>query len=123
LELVIRVKPHPRFSRRGDDVLSDVSIDFVLAALGGEVTVDTLHGPAKLHVDPGTQPDRVLELRGKGIPHRFRSGAGDHRCRVRVVIPLAMSPEAKRLVEEFDRELTETERRSVWGRLASLFSG
>ncbi len=122
LELVIVVKAHPHFQREGDNVQSEVSISFPTAALGGDVTVETLRGKETLRIPPGTQAGDVLELRGKGIPHRFRPGAGHHLCLVRVRIPTQLSQRAKTLVSDFDTELTSSSESGVLDRLKSFFS-
>ncbi len=122
LELVIAVRPHREFQREGDDVLSQISISFVMAALGGEVTVPTLKGEEPLRIPAGTQAGDVLELRGKGIPHRFRPGAGRHLCRVKIEVPRQLSPEARRLVQEFDEVVSSHAEAGVFERLKSFFS-
>lgn len=122
LELVVRVKPHPEFTREANDVHSDVAITFVTAALGGEVAVKTLYGPTALRIPAGTQPGDLLELRNKGIPHRFRSGVGNHVCRIRVTLPRGLSPRGKELVQEFDRELEQAASAGLFERLKGMFS-
>jgi len=123
LELVIHVKPHARFRREGDDVLSDVEVAFTRAALGTEVEVETLHGMVTLKVPAGTQPGTVLPIRGKGVPHRFRSGAGDQLCRIKVRVPDGTKPQIERLIRQFDDELSNPSEVGLLGKLKELFSG
>ncbi len=113
LELLIQVRPHPKFRREGDDVLVDLDVPFVLAALGGRIEVDSLHGPTEVRLAAGTQSGDSIVLRGKGIPHRFRSGAGDQLCAVRVRIPEQLSARAEQLVRQLRQELIAPEPEGV----------
>ena len=107
LEVVIEVTPHPYFRRQGDDVWCDVPISFTQATLGGQVDVTTLDGSIKLRVPPATQSGAVLRVRGKGIPHRLRSGRGDQLVRVTVHVPAELSDRARELLQELGSELGE----------------
>jgi molecular chaperone DnaJ len=107
LEITIQVRPHPFFKRVGDDVVCTVPITFVQAALGGEVEVPTLDGKGKLRVPPGTQPNAVLRIKGKGIPHRIGSGRGDQRIEVNLEVPTQISPKQRELLELLAKELGE----------------
>jgi molecular chaperone DnaJ len=102
LELVIRVRPDERFRREGDDVHSDVAVPFHVCALGGSIEVTTVYGTETLHVPAGTQHGDELRLRGRGVPHRFRGGQGDHFARVRMTVPQVRSERARSLVAEYD---------------------
>lgn len=104
LELVIAVRPHPHFKRRGDDVHSRIEIPFSVCAGGGNVLVDTIHGSERVAVPPGSAHGDEVKLRGRGIPHRFRSGAGDHYAEVVMTIPRATSVRARELVQEYAAE-------------------
>ncbi len=107
LEIVVEVTTHPFFRRVGDDVVCRIPISFSQATLGGEVSVPTLDGSARLRVPPATQVGSVLRLRGKGIPHRVRSGNGDQLVEVTVAVPAQLSDRARALVEELGEELGE----------------
>lgn len=106
----VRVVPHPVFSRRGEDMHCAVSVPFPTAALGGEVEVPTLDGPANLRVPPGTQGGTVLTLRGKGLPRLGRSGRGDLLVEVKISVPGDLTRQQRKLLEELDRSLEERER-------------
>jgi molecular chaperone DnaJ len=114
LELVIRVRPHSVFRREGDDVLVDLDVPFAVATLGGRVEVDSLGGRTRVRVAPGTQAGSVLRLRGKGVPHRFRPGAGDQLCVARVRVPENLSPRAVQLVRQLDQELARPGSYGFW---------
>lgn len=100
LLVVIEVKPHERFIRQGDDVVLEVSISFPQAALGAEIEVPTLHGPATLVVQPGTQNDSVLKLEGMGLPRLDSDRRGDQLVRVRVWVPKRLTAEERARLEE-----------------------
>jgi len=102
LFLSIRVKPHPLFSREGNDIMVEVPISFALAALGGEVSVPTLDGKVKLKIPPGTQTGKLFRLRGKGIPYLYSAGRGDQLVKVVVETPVNLTLEQKQLLKRFD---------------------
>jgi molecular chaperone DnaJ len=96
------VDEHPLFKREGQDVVLDVPVSFVQAALGAEIEVPTLKGTEKLKVPAGTQPGQVFKLKGKGIPHLRGSGIGDQLCRVTIEVPGKLSSRQKELLREFE---------------------
>jgi len=104
LYLVIAVTPDPRFERKGDDLYTDVPIDLYTAVLGGEATVPTPAGDVKLTIPPGTQPEQVFRLSGRGMPHlKNPSVHGDLFARARVRIPRKLSEQQKKLFQELAR--------------------
>jgi molecular chaperone DnaJ len=124
LELLVQVEPHPFFRREGDDLVCQVPITFAVAALGGEVDVPSLSGKVRLRVPPGTQPGSLLRMKGKGAPHRYRTGHGDQLVEVNVEIPSELSPRARALIEELGRELGEDvqpQQRTFVEKLKGLF--
>ncbi|MBI2036533.1 DnaJ domain-containing protein [Candidatus Microgenomates bacterium] len=103
-DVVINVSPDPRFRREGYDVVSEKEISIAQAVLGNVVAVKTVEDEVKLRVPAGTQPDTVIRLRGKGIPHIRGSGRGDHYVRLKITIPKHLSARQKELLEEFELE-------------------
>jgi molecular chaperone DnaJ len=101
----VRVRPDPRFTRDGTDILSTVDLTMTQAALGATVAVATLEGEAELEFAPGTQPGEVRVLRGLGLPVLQGYGRGDHRLLVNVVVPRHLSGEQRSLLEEFERHV------------------
>jgi len=88
LYLLIEVQPDARFERRGDDLLSEIDVTFIQAALGGEVRVATPEGAVALKLPARTQAGRVFRLKGKGMPVLGQGGGrGDLLARVRLVLP------------------------------------
>ncbi len=98
------VKPHPIFSRKGNDILCDVPVSFVTAALGGKVEVPTLKGKTVIKIPPGTQHDRVLRLKGLGVPSLKGHQTGDQLCAIKIHIPTKLTPRQKELLTEFAKE-------------------
>jgi molecular chaperone DnaJ len=98
----VHVRPDPRFVREGNDVFSTVDLTMTQAALGGTVGIATLDGDEELEFEAGTQPGRVVTLRGRGMPVLQGFGRGDHRVLVNVVLPRHLNAEQRRLLEEFD---------------------
>jgi len=104
LYILLRVKPHPFFSRDGYDLYCEVPISFVQAALGDEIEVPTLTGKVKLKIPPGTQSETYFRLRGKGVPRLRGHGQGDQHVKVVVVVPKRLTERQKQLLWEFAAE-------------------
>ncbi len=104
LYVAINVKPHPVFVRKGTDILCDVPISFVTAALGGKVEVPTLKGTTVIKVPPGSQHDKALRLRGLGVPSLKGQHPGDQIVKIKVHIPAKLTPKQKELLTEFAKE-------------------
>jgi curved DNA-binding protein len=98
--LVVEVEPDPRFERRGDDLHTDVPVDFYTAALGGEARVPTPEGAVALKVPPRTQSGRTFRVKGKGMPIPGGQGRGDLFARVQIVLPENLSAEEERALRE-----------------------
>src|SRR5207244_2575558 len=87
LYVVLHVKPHELFQREGDDLICEVPISFVQAALGAEIEVPTLSSKANIKIPPGTQTGTVFRLKGKGVKNVQGYGVGDLHVRVHVEVP------------------------------------
>lgn len=97
----IRVKPHEKFKRDGADIFYDANISMVDAVLGKTIVVPTLEGTEKLTVEQGTQPNSIIKLKGKGLPHLGGRGRGDQYVRLVVNIPTKLDKRQKKILEEF----------------------
>jgi molecular chaperone DnaJ len=104
LYVMLSVKPHKFFERDGDDLHCVMPISFPQAALGTELEIETLEGPATIKVPEGTQSGREFKLRGKGVPHLNEHGKGDLIVEIRVATPAKLSKQQKELL----RQLSET---------------
>tara|TARA_B100001750_G_C15438197_1_gene562100 strand:- start:496 stop:966 length:471 start_codon:yes stop_codon:yes gene_type:complete len=101
------VKPHKTFSRKDNDILMELQINFAQAALGDEVSVPTLNGPQTLRIPGGTQSGTVLRIKGKGVPYSSGGKRGDHLVIVGVVTPNSLDGRQKELFEELSRTLSD----------------
>lgn len=99
-EITLSVRPDDYFRREGADLYVDKRIPFTLAALGGEVEVETLDGQLRLKVRPGTQSHTLIRLRNEGVKRLQNSGRGDLYVRLIVQVPEKLSREQKKLLEE-----------------------
>ena len=99
LYLVISVRPHGRFQRKGDDLHTEVEVPLLDALLGGEVEVPTLKGKALLKIPSPTQNGRVFRLAGLGM-RKLGGGHGDLFVRVKVLLPTEFSPQERELFEK-----------------------
>jgi molecular chaperone DnaJ len=97
----IHVNPHDIFSREGDNLICEVPINFVQAALGCEIEVPTLKGTSSLKIPAGTQTGRVFKLKGKGIASLNGHGIGDEEVRILVETPTHLSEKQKELLRQF----------------------
>lgn len=101
LYVVIQVQPHPIFVRDNLDIICDVPISFVQAALGAEIDVPTLDGKVKMKIPPGTQSGKVFRMKGRGIKDVQGYHQGDQHVRVTVETPTHLSGRQKELLHEF----------------------
>ena len=101
LYVVLHVKPHEVFQRDGEDLLCEVPVGFVQAALGVEIDVPTLDGKASLKIPPGTQPGTMFRLKGKGVKNLQGYGHGDLHVRINVEVPTQLSSAQKIKLQEF----------------------
>jgi DnaJ-class molecular chaperone len=100
LYLKIKVLPHPRFERKGDDIYADVPVPLWDAMLGGEVDVQTLGGRGTFRVPPETQNGRLFRLAGQGMPRRDGNGKGDFYARAKVVLPERLTDAERHMFEQ-----------------------
>jgi molecular chaperone DnaJ len=103
LYVFINVKPHDFFKRNNNDIICQVPISFVQAALGTDIDVPTLTGEKKLRIPKGTQPGEVFRFKGEGIPHLRGYGRGDQIMQVLVKTPTGLTKKQEALLKEFAR--------------------
>ena len=101
LYVVVNVDPHPFFKRKDNDLLCEVPISFVQAALGGDIEVPTIDGHEAIKIPAGTPSGRVFHLRGKGVPKLGGYGKGDQFVSVFIDVPKKLSQRQKELLMEF----------------------
>ncbi len=101
LYVVLHVKDHDIFKRDGDDLICEVPITFVQAALGAEVEVPTLSGRAHIKIPNGTQPGTVFRLKGRGVKNVQGYGQGDLLVRVTVEVPRHLDSAQRTKLQDF----------------------
>lgn len=104
LMIRIKIRPHNVFERREDDLYMDLPVDYVTAALGGEVQVPTLSGRVTMKIPPGTDAGKTFRLPGQGMPRMNRNERGDLYAKVRIQIPETIGSRERELLGQI-REL------------------
>ncbi len=101
LYVYLYVKPHKFFERDGTTIHCEIPINIVQASLGAEIKVPTLEGQVIMKVPAGTQPGKILRLKGKGVASLRNGAKGDQLVRIKVVIPTKLSEKQKDALEKF----------------------
>ena len=101
LLILIEEEAHPTLIRDENDLVYSLLLDIPTAALGGFAEIPTIDGKAKVTIEAGTQPGKVLRLRGKGLPALNGYSKGDIVVNISVYIPEVLSKEEKKTIEEF----------------------
>lgn len=105
LYVQVAIKPHPIFTREGNHLHCEVPINFVTAALGGDIDIPTLDGYVNLHIPAETQSGKVLRLRGKGVKPMRDGVVGDLFCRIMVETPVHLSSKQTAILRDFEESL------------------
>ncbi|HEY8134113.1 MAG TPA: DnaJ C-terminal domain-containing protein [Thermoanaerobaculia bacterium] len=103
LNVLVHVRPHPLFERRGDDIYIDLPITVGEAAQGAQIEVPTIRGPVKARIPKGTQGGQTFRLTGKGV-RKKGGGYGDQYYRVEIVLPPDPPPDAVDKIESHYRQ-------------------
>jgi molecular chaperone DnaJ len=119
LLVMLDIKDDDRFERQGDDLIFDLPLSFSQVALGLEVSVPTPYGEETIKVAPGTQPETIVRLRGRGLPILGQSAKGDLIVRVHVWTPERLTGDQERLFRELAKLEGEAPKRSpgFWSKL------
>lgn len=126
LNVTVSVRPDPLFERDGFNVLCDVPLTFVQAALGDEVIVPTIDGKVKYTVPEGTQPGTVFRLRNKGIPYVNGRGRGDQYVTVVLEVPKNLDRRQKQALRDFEAATSEKnyeKRKTFFDKLKDAING
>lgn len=119
LLIVIEEIKHPELIRDGNDVIYNLLLDFPTAALGGTAEVPAIGGRARLRIAPGTQPGKILRLRGKGLPSTDGGSQGDELVNVMVYVPENLTAEEKEAIEKLNGKPNMTPSESGKNRIFS----
>jgi molecular chaperone DnaJ len=119
LLVMLDIKDDDRFERQGDDLVFDLPLSFSQVALGLSVKVPTPYGDELITIAPGTQPETIVRLRGRGLPVLGQSSKGDLIVRVHVWTPERLTAEQERLFQELGKLEGEPPKRSpgFWSKL------
>ena len=121
LYVFVTVRPHEKFLRDGDDLVTVLDVPAPLAALGAKLAVPTLEGPDDVHVRPGTQPGETIPMRGRGMAVLRRPGRrGDLRVVINVVVPRHLDEKQRELLESLAASMTDDNLRSDESMFAKL---
>ncbi len=125
LLIVIEEEKDPELQRDENDLIYNLMIDIPTAVFGGKVEVPTVDGRARLTIEPGTQPGKVLRMRGKGLPSLNSYGNGDMLVNVMVYIPERLNDQERKAFESLrdsqNIKPTEADKKRFFRRLRHLF--
>ncbi len=125
LLVVIEEIKHPELIRDGADVIYNLMLDIPTATLGGAVEIPTIGGRARINIPAGTQPGKVLRLRGKGLPDQENGGRGDELINIMVYIPENLTTEQKNTFAAMNGQPnikpTEADSKRIFSRLKHIF--
>ncbi|MDL2222711.1 molecular chaperone DnaJ [Bacteroidales bacterium OttesenSCG-928-M11] len=121
LLVLIEEEPHPELIRDQNDVIYNLLLSFPQAALGATVEVPTIEGKAKIKIDPGTQPGKILRLKNKGLPMLNRYGTGDLVINVSVYVPEKLSKEQEEIISSIGDDNNFQPDKSVKEQIFSKF--
>ena len=119
LLVLIEEENDPELIRDGNDLIHNLMLDFPTAALGGSAEIPTVGGRARLTIPAGTQPGKVLRLRGKGLPQMNSSARGDLLVNVMVYVPESLSDGEKAAIESLKSSPNITPSKSTVSRIFS----
>ena len=125
LLVVIEEEPHPDLIRDGNDLIYNLMLDIPTAALGGAVEIPTITGRARVKIPAGTQPGKVLRLRGKGLPSTEGYGTGDLLVNIMVYIPENLNDKEKAAIESLrdsaNIKPTDSVKKRIFSKLRHIF--
>ena len=116
LYVLVRIREHEIFVREGADLYCDLPVGFAQLTLGAEVQVPVLNGTAELRIPPGSQPNQILKLKGKGLPRLRQRGHGDHGYRLILEVPQKLNAKQREALLAY-----EAASRGEHGPLAQAF--
>ncbi|MCH5220782.1 MAG: molecular chaperone DnaJ [Muribaculaceae bacterium] len=125
LLVVVEEIKHPELIRDGADVIYNLMLDIPTAVLGGSVEVPTITGKAKVNIPAGTQPGKVLRLRGKGLRDNENGGTGDELINIMVFVPEKLTAQQKETFEALkdapNIKPSDSDSRRIFSKLKHIF--
>ena len=119
LYVFIHVQPHEFFTRRDTDIICEIQISFIQAALGDKISVPTLNGNKSLEVPKGTQPGDVFYFHGEGIPSLRTRGRGDQIIQVAIKTPTHLTKKQEAILKEF----AQLETKKISNKIKNILKG
>ena len=116
LYLHVKVKPHPFFERRGNDIYTRIPVTVSEATLGAKVEVPTIDGRAVVRIPPGTNSGKTLRLREKGAPSARHGARGDQYVEIQVVVPQPTDERVRKLIKELETVAPEDPRKDLFAK-------
>lgn len=98
IEIVFRVKDHPEFDRKGQNIFSNINLTIPQIVLGDIIEVDTVSGKVKVKVPPGSEPGSMVKIKGKGVAS-LKGGKGDHYLKIMLKVPKSLTAKERSLYE------------------------
>lgn len=125
LLIIVEEEEHPDLIRDENDLIYNLFLSFPTAALGGSVRVPTVEGEAKMTIEPGTQPGKVLRLRNKGLPSVHGYGTGDLLINVNVYVPEKLTAKETKIMKEWEKsasfEPSKSAKNTVFNKFKKMF--
>lgn len=125
LLIIVEEEQHPDLIRDENDLIYNLFLSFPTAALGGSVEVPTVDGVAKMKIDAGTQPGKVLRLRNKGLPSVHGYGTGDLLINVNVYVPEKLNDKETKIMKEWEKsasfEPSKSAKKTVFSKFRKMF--
>jgi DnaJ-class molecular chaperone len=103
LYLRVKVKPHPIYNRKGDDIYLEVPVTVYEAALGKKIEIPTIDGTAEMTIPPGVQSGTRLRLKGKGVTNLKTKVRGDQYIEIKIAMPDKISEDDRKKFEELEK--------------------
>jgi molecular chaperone DnaJ len=116
LYLLVEVRPHPFFERRGNDLYSKVPVTVSEATLGAKVEVPTIDGRSIVRIPPGTNSGRTLRLREKGVPNVRNGTRGDKYVEIQVVVPQPTDERVRNIMKELEEVAPDNPRQDLFSK-------
>lgn len=113
LYIITKIRPHPFFERKGDDLYCEVPISMSEAVLGAKIEIPTIDGMASMVIPAGTNSGQIFRLKGKGVPHLKGGTRGDQYCSVKIIGPKVIDDKTRELFRELSRLHPENPRSSI----------
>ena len=122
LFVIVKIKKHPVFERKGNDLFAGVSLSFIQAVFGDEIEVPTIDGKGVLKIPAGTQSETLFRLKGKGMKNLRTNAVGDEFVKLKVEVPTKLNKKQKEILEEYAKHSDVSLQKGFFSKLRDSFS-